>query len=194
MKGVFQAEILRDPRLDGAIKLSGLALVFAAFLPPAAAAALALLCALLLALRFAFWKPHLALRRLDIGIMYLGYLGIVAQLLAEGAGRLVALPWVGAVSAHLFAFGVMGLIVPAMLVRIAKGHTGRKVVFEAADKAALYLMLLGFALRLVAPQVVPGWYVGWIYGAAACWFAAFSILALRYLPVLARPRIDGREH
>jgi uncharacterized protein involved in response to NO len=28
----------------------------------------------------------------------------------------------------------MGLIIPAMLIRIAKGHTGRKVVFEPATR------------------------------------------------------------
>ena len=42
----------------------------AAFLPPAAAAWLSLLLALLLAGRFFFWKPLLALRRLDLGIGY----------------------------------------------------------------------------------------------------------------------------
>jgi uncharacterized protein involved in response to NO len=194
MKGVFQVEILRDPRLDAAIKLLGLALVFAAFLPPPAAAAIALLCALLLALRFAFWKPQLGLRRLDIGIMYLGYLAIVAQLLAEAAGRLLPVSWAGAVSVHLFAFGVMGLIIPAMLVRISKGHTGRKVVFEPADKTVLHVMMLGLLLRVLAPQVLPGFYVEWIYGAAACWFVAFALLAWRYMPMLDRRRVDGKEH
>jgi uncharacterized protein involved in response to NO len=194
MKGVFQASILRDARLDGAIKLLGLALVFAAFMPPPMACAVAILLAFMLTARFAFWKPQLALRRLDIGIMYLGYLAIVAQLLAEAAGRLVQVPWAGAVSVHLFAFGVMGLIIPAMLVRIAKGHTGRKVVFEPADKAVLYLMMLGLVMRVLAPQLLPSAYVEWIYGAAACWFAGFALLAWRYMPMLVQPRIDGKEH
>ena len=34
--------------------------------------------------------------------------------------------WVGSVSVHLFTLGAMGLIVPAMIVRISRGHTGRK--------------------------------------------------------------------
>jgi uncharacterized protein involved in response to NO len=194
MKGAFQVAILRDARLDRAIKVLGLALVFAAFLPSPLAAAIAGLLALLLAVRLAYWKPQLALRRLDIGIMYLGYIGIVAQLLIESVGRVVALPWVGAVSVHVFAFGVMGLIVPAMLVRISKGHTGRKVVFEPLDKLVLYVMMLAFVFRIVAPQIHPAGYVVWITLAAACWFACFAVLAWRYVPFLVRPRVDGKAH
>ena len=59
----------------------GLLLVFAGLLSPQLAGGIALAArALLLAGRFVYWKPQLAMRRLDIGIMYLGYLAIVAQL------------------------------------------------------------------------------------------------------------------
>ena len=40
-------------------------------------------------------------------------------------------------SVAFLGLGVMGLIIPAMLIRIAKGHTGRKVVFDRGDKAGL---------------------------------------------------------
>lgn len=40
-------------------------------------------------------------------------------------------------SIHVFIFGVMGLIIPAMLIRISKGHTGRKVFFDTLDKLAV---------------------------------------------------------
>jgi uncharacterized protein involved in response to NO len=30
--------------------------------------------------------------------------------------------------------------------------------------------------------------------AAACWFACFSLLGWRYIPMLMQPRVDGREH
>jgi uncharacterized protein involved in response to NO len=194
MKNALQADILRDTRLDLPIKALGLALVVAHWLPDALAATLAALAALLLAVRLAFWKPLRGLSRLDIGVMYLGYLAILCQLAVEAAGRVTTLPWVGALSAHLFAFGAMGLIIPAMMVRIAKGHTGRKVVFDAGDRFVLQLMLAGLALRLLAPQVAPGAYALWIGLAAACWFGCFALLGWRYIPILLRPRIDGREH
>lgn len=194
MQGVFQVAILRDARLDLAIKGLALVLVVEGLLPPALAAWLALVLALLLAARFAFWKPQLAMRRLDIGIMYLGYLAIVAQLLLAFGDAILGWRWVGTVTVHLFTFGVMGLIIPAMLIRISRGHTGRKVVFDAGDKAVLWIMILGFLLRIVAPQLHPAGYPMWINLAAACWFLGFSVLSLRYIPFLLRPRVDGKVH
>lgn len=194
MKGVFNVAILQKPLLDRTIKLLGLLLVFESLLPGMLAGGAALLLALLLAGRFVFWKPQLAVRRLDIGIMYLGYLAIVAQLLVEFLGHVIHIQWVGSVSIHLFAFGAMGLIIPAMIVRISKGHTGRKVVFDALDKLALWIMMLAFVLRIIAPQIYPAGYTLWIYLAASCWFACFALLAWRYIPFLMQSRIDGKEH
>ncbi|MBI4989155.1 MAG: NnrS family protein [Rhodocyclales bacterium] len=194
MRGVFKADILRQPLLDGAIKALALLLAFADFLPPLPAAGLALLLALLLLVRFAFWKPGLAFSRIDIGIMYLGYLALTAQLLVAALEALVRIVWVGSVSIHLFTFGVMGLIAPAMLIRISRGHTGRKVAFDAADRGVLRIMILGLLLRVIAPQVFPAAYLLWVGLAAACWFACFATLAWRLIPMLLRPRVDGREH
>jgi len=194
MKGVFQVEILRAPALDRAIKLLALALVFAGALPDALVAAGELTLAALLLGRFVFWKPRVAIRRIDVFVMHLGYLGIVAQLLLDGLGRFHGWVWVGTVTIHVFTFGVMGIIIPAMVVRIANGHTGRKVVFAPLDKACLWMMIAAFVLRVIAPQLLPAAYTGWVHGAAALWAACFALLAWRYIPFLLAPRIDGKEH
>ena len=194
MKSVFQVAILRNAALDGTIKGLGLVLVFAGLMPPPLSGRIALLLACLLAGRVVFWKPLLAMRRLDLGIMYFGYLAIIVQLAIEFLDRVAHPEWVGTVPVHVFAFGVMGLIIPAMVIRISNGHTGRKVVFAAADKAALWIMMLAFVLRVLAPQLYPADYALWLYLAAACWFACFALLAWRYLPFLLQPRIDGKEH
>ncbi len=194
MKGVFNVAILQNPALNKAIKLLGLLLVFESLMPAQLSGGIALLLALLLIGRFVFWKPQLAVRRLDIGIMHLGYLALVVQLLIEFGRHTIYPEWAVSVSMHVFTFGVMGLIIPGMLVRISKGHTGRKVVFDALDKLALWIMLLAFVLRIVAPQIYPAGYTHWIYLAASCWFACFALLAWRYIPFLMQPRIDGKEH
>ncbi|MDD2664805.1 MAG: NnrS family protein [Dechloromonas sp.] len=194
MKAAFQVAILRNARLDMAIKLLGLVLVGEFALPPALTAAIALALAALLGIRFFFWQPRLAFTRIDIGIMYVGYLAIAAQLLVEALGHIADFVWVGSVSVHLFSFGAMGCVIPAMIVRIARGHTGRKVVFDAADRAVLYVMLAALAVRVLLPQLFPGAYLLWIALAAAGWALTFGTLAWRYIPMLMRPRIDGREH
>ncbi|HRE16266.1 MAG TPA: NnrS family protein, partial [Rhodocyclaceae bacterium] len=168
--------------------------VGAYWMPPAAGAVLTFTLATLLLVRFCFWHPHQALRRIDIGIMYLGYLALCAQLLLEGWGRLNGPLGIGSLATHVFTFGVMGLIIPAMLIRICNGHTGRKVRFDARDKAVLWLMMAACVLRLLCTQIFPALYPRWIEGSALLWAAAFALLAWRYTPYLWRPRLDGRLH
>lgn len=194
MKGAFQVVILRHPALDMPIKLMGLLLVFAALLPDAWSGMACLLLALLMLARLMFWKPHLAFTRLDIGIMYLGYLAIVIQLLVESYRLLLPLPELTSLSIHIFTFGAMGLVVPAMLIRISQGHTGRKVVFDGYDKRVLHIMIAALLLRICAPLIFPEHYSVWIALAASCWSAAFGMLAWRYILLLMRSRADGREH
>lgn len=194
MKGAFQVNILRNPSLDMAIKLCALALVPENLLPVPLASGLELALGALLLVRLAFWKPTLAFTRLDIGIMYLGYLALTAHLLLGAADRILHPAWIGTLPLHVFTFGTMGLIIPAMIIRIAKGHTGRKVSFDAWDKAVLNIMILAFVVRILAPQVWPDAYLHWIYLAAAAWLFAFGILAWRVVPFLVAPRIDGKEH
>jgi uncharacterized protein involved in response to NO len=194
MRHAFQVDILLDPRLDLSIKWLAVLLVFGQLMPPVLAGALEIALALLLFYRFLRWHPQRAFTRIDIGIMYFGYLCIVAQLVVSGIGAFADLPWVGTVAVHLFTVGVMGVIVPGMIVRISRGHTGRNVVFERADKLALWLMIVALVVRVVAPQLHPAGYSMWLHLTATCWLAAFALLLWRYAPFLVARRVDGREH
>ena len=194
MRAAFQVEIRRDARLDMPIKGLGLLLVAAPWLPAGLVAGLALALAVLLLIRLPSWQPLRALRRIDIGIMFVGYLAIAGQLLLFAWEYFAGPAWIGTLPTHLFTFGAMGCVIPAMIVRIAKGHTGRKVSFDAADRGVLYLMLAALAIRVVLPQFAPGLYLACIHAAATCWLLAFGLLGWRYIPILLKPRIDGREH
>ncbi len=194
MRSAFNVDILRRPALDTTIKLLAALLVFGALLPPAWATGLELALAALLLARLAFWHPLKAFGRLEIGIMVLGYLAIAAQLIIDALPPPGSVGWVGTVSVHVFTFGAMGLVIPAMMIRIANGHTGRKVVFGRLEKTVLWIMIAAFFLRLIGPQFLPGAYLRWLDLAAACWFAGFGLLAWRYIPQLAQARVDGRDH
>lgn len=194
MKNVFQVGLLRDRRLDGAIKFSALALVVAPWLPGWMVTGLLAVCAAALVVRFLGWQPMLGFRRLELAVMFVGYLAIVAQLLVELAGRVASPQWVGSVSVHLFTFGVMGLIIPPMFVRISKGHTGRPVVFDRGDRLLVWIMLMALGLRVVMPQLMPSAYPLWVDLAAAAWASSFALLGIRLVPRLTQPRIDGKAH
>ncbi len=194
MKNVFGVSLLRNVVLDRAILLLALFFVGEVFYPRSVAGSVALALATLLLARLVLWRPDLAMRRLDIGIMFLGYGAIVAQLAIEAAATFAPPDWVGSVSVHVFGFGAMGLIIPAMFTRICNGHTGRKVVFGLLDKTVLWIMMSAFVVRVGATQLDPAHYLAWIDAAAACWFVAFGALAWRYVPYLLAARLDGREH
>ena len=194
MRNVFSVDILRHPALDTTIKSLAVLLIPASFMTSPIAGWIGLLLAVLMLVRFVFWKPQLAMRRIDLGIMYLGYLAIATQLVLKFLDQTIEPAWVGTLSIHVFTLGAMGLVIPAMIVRIAKGHTGRKVGFDSIDKWVLRIMILGLIVRTVAPQLHPAWYLHWLHLAATCWFVAFAILAWRYVPFLTQARIDGKEH
>ncbi|MHB1360418.1 MAG: NnrS family protein [Rhodocyclaceae bacterium] len=102
LRGAFKVDILRDPRLDLAIKWLVVILVFGQLLPATLTGVLEFTLALLLLARFSGWHPRKAFSRIDIGIMYLGYLAIVLQPLINAIGQFAELPWVGSVSAPQF--------------------------------------------------------------------------------------------
>ena len=193
MKGVFQVSILRSPKLDLPIKLLALLLVFPAY-PAALESVLSLSLVVLLGIRLRHWHFGLAMSRLDVGIMHLGYLAIMAQLAYRAIDLIMPLNLVGTPGVHLFTFGAMGLVIPAMMVRIGNGHTGRKVVFDRRDRIVLWIMLAALALRVAMPQIVAGHYLRWLDMSAFCWLLAFGLMASRYLAYFFHPRIDGKIH
>ncbi|RZU38622.1 uncharacterized protein involved in response to NO [Fluviicoccus keumensis] len=193
MKNTAGVTLFRHPALDWPIKGLMLLAAFAGFLPPAVAAAVMTAAGLLLLYRFGRWHPLAGLRRFDTGIMYVGYLGLSANLFAEALRLSGVFPAIGSLSVHIFTFVCMGLVIPGMLVRISQGHTGRRIVFTATDKAAISLMGAGAVLRLVATQLWPQHYGLWIDLSALAWSGCFLGIGLRLAPMLWQARVDGRE-
>jgi len=193
MKGAFGITLKRVGWVDHGIKVLGLLLVFTPWLPETLLLIASISLAVLLLTRWFYWHPFKALTRLDVGVMYLGYLAIALQLVFVPFAQ-PDIPLIGTFSIHLFTLGAIGLIAPAMIIRISRGHTGRKVQFDGLDKSAISFMLLGFFCRLIGPQLIPDWYLLWLWGTAFCWLLCFTLIGMRYVPWLLRPRMDGKVH
>ena len=194
MANAMKITLPRHRWLDHGIKGLALLLIAAPFLPTGVAGSFTGLLCLLMAVRWLLWRPLAALQRLDIGIMALGHLAIVAHAGLDAAVRTGFSELASVATVHIFTLGAMGLIIPAMIVRIARGHTGRPVRFESADKAVLWLMIAAMVARVFVPPLLPAQYSIWILISACLWLLAFGTLAWRYLPWLIAPRADGREH
>lgn len=194
MKNALGIVLPRRRALDLAIKGSVLLAVFEPFLPTPVSVTVLSLAALLLSLRLSTWSPVQGLQRFDVAVMYVGYIGLIVHLALAALRSAGLYVGVGQLSTHVFAFLCMGMVIPAMLIRITQGHTGRKPVFTRSDRVALSLMGAAAASRLVATQLWPAQYVTWIALSALGWSACFALVGARLLPFLFQPRIDGREH
>lgn len=194
MKGAAKVELLKNRPLDFSIKALMLAAVFEALLPAPIASGVLLAAATLLAVRFALWKPLTGLASFGTGVMYVATLGLIAHLVLEALRLEGLFVGLGSVATHTFTFLCLGMVVPAMLIRICQGHTGRSLVFTRSDRAGIALLGLAGFFRLVATQLWPTHYPAWIALAGAGWAGCFAVVGFRLVPFLWQPRVDGREH
>jgi uncharacterized protein involved in response to NO len=80
----------------------------------------------------------------------------------------------------------------AMMMRSSLGHTGRPLVASGMDMTAFLLLQLAAIIRVVAGLFGAGLYESLVVASGVMWVLAFAAFLLRYLPMLTRPRIDGR--
>lgn len=180
--------------IDMPIKVLVLASVFEGFLPARAAALLLAVAAALLLARFFTWHPVAGMKRFGIAVMYVGYMGLVIHLGLAALRYVGMFAGVGTLATHAFTFLCMGVVIPAMLLRICQGHTGRKLLFTWSDRPAFGAMFAAAFVRLVATQVWPASYGTWIMAAGIGWAICFAVIGLRVSPFLFAPRVDGRVH
>lgn len=141
---------------------------------------LAIAALVLQLVRFALWKPWKTRAKLLLWILPLSYLWLVAGLamIALGLSSLAAL--------HALAAGAMGGMMLAVMTRSSKGHTGRALEADGWDGAIYGLVHLGAFLRVAAVSGL--WLPASLLLSGISWASAFGLFALRYWPVLTRPR------
>ncbi|MBC7950675.1 MAG: NnrS family protein [Rhodospirillaceae bacterium] len=172
----------------GSVLLGG---VLASIFPGSLAAGVVLLAAAAIhLLRMSRW---LGLRTLSAPIMWvlhLGYLWLVIGLALLGLASFIdALPVSAAV--HALTAGCIGTMILGVMSRAALGHSGRPLVLSKAVVAAYGLVSLGAVLRVVAP-LLPNGQIGLTHAGGTFWALAWVLFVIVYLPIVIRPRADGR--
>ena len=153
-------------------------------------AAIALVCACAHGVRWALWKPWKTRRAPMVWVLHAAYAWIPVHLALRAASEL---GWVaGSAATHALTAGAIGGLVIGMMTRTSRGHTGRPLVADRFDVACYALVLLAAVVRVAAPLAVPAWTVHSVVCSAALWSAGFALFALRYGPMLVRPRLDGK--
>jgi uncharacterized protein involved in response to NO len=140
--------------------------------------------------RWWLWTPLRTRKAPLVWVLHLAYLWVPVHLLLRLLAELgVVAP---SMAIHALTVGAVGGLVIGMMTRTAKGHTGRPLRADAWDTAAYVLVALAALVRVLLPWVAPSLTLQAILGSAALWSAGFGVYALRYWPVLTRPRLDGR--
>lgn len=154
----------------------------------------AVLSILLLAVHFvrmSDWYNAGIWRRPLLWSFYLGYgflvCGFLLKALSVWTG--IAPPLV----VHAFAFGGVGLVTLSMMSRVTLGHTGRNVFEPPKMLFHMFVLLITGALfRVIVPIIDMSHYRIWIGVSQVLWICAFGLFTVISLPMLFRPRVDGR--
>ncbi|HEV6965841.1 NnrS family protein [Roseateles sp.] len=190
--GVPGAGATRQPVVE---KLSlGLVLALAAAdiagLQGAPVAAVALAACGAHAWRWLLWQPWRTRRVPLVWVLHLAYAWVPVHLLLRGLAEAGAVT--PSLATHALTVGAIGGLVIGMVTRTARGHTGRPLKADGFETACYVLVLLAALVRVALPLAAPALTMPAVLASAALWSAGFGLYAVRYWPVLSRPRVDGR--
>jgi uncharacterized protein involved in response to NO len=153
-------------------------------------ATIALFAAVAHALRWALWRPWRTLRVPLVWVLHAGYAWIPVHLALRGAaelGRAASSP-----ATHALTAGAAGALIIGMMTRTSRGHTARPLRADRFDVACYLSVLLAAVVRVGVPMTAPALTREALVVSAALWCAAFGLFAIRYAPMLLRPRLDGK--
>lgn len=182
----------REPWIEKAA-LGGLLLLVAADLvaaPPAMLAPLAVLVALAHAARLALWHPWRTLGTPLVWVLHFAYAWIPVHLLLRAGA---AVGWVAPQFAiHALTIGAIGGMTIGMMTRTARGHTARPLRADAWEVACYLLVFAAAIVRVFVGMAWPAGYLWTVVISGVCWSLAYALYAIRYWPILSRPRLDGK--
>jgi uncharacterized protein involved in response to NO len=152
---------------------------------------LALLAAVLGAVRLSGWRGLRTLHEPLLWVLHLGYGWLVVGLAVKGVSTLTdVLP--ATVALHGITIGAIGTMTLGVMSRASLGHTGRPLHAGRLLAAAYLLITAAAVVRLAAPLVAPNRYPESVMLSGGLWIAAFAIFAALFVPVLTAPRADQR--
>ncbi len=158
--------------------------------PPTLIGPLALAMAALQIIRLVGWHDHRVWRIPILWVLYTGMGWIVIGLLMLGLSALNVLSL--SLAKHALAIGGIGVVTLGMIARVSLGHTGRPMQPVKAVEISFVLLNLTVFARVFGPHLVTTSYTFWVYLSGGLWILSFIICCVVYLPILFKPRTDGK--
>lgn len=175
------------------VALGTVILMFAADLlqlPQTIVATVTLISTLAHGWRLYLWKPWRTRAAPLVWVLHAAYAWIVISLMLRGLTALDLLA--GSFAAHALTVGAIGGMTVGMMTRTARGHTGRPLVADRFEIAMFLLIQAAATVRVFGGIASPGLYMASIELSGILWAGTFGLYAVRYWPVLTRPRLDGK--
>jgi len=153
-------------------------------------AALALALAVNQAIRLYNWYDSRIWGIPILWVLHTGYGWMIIGLLLTAAAQLGIFP--GNLAVHALTTGAIAVFTFGMMARVALGHSGRPLQPKRIIEICFIAINLVPLFRVVGPLLLPEKYSIWIDLSGLVWIISFAIFCAVYLPILLRPRLDGR--
>ena len=159
-------------------------------LPQTVIAMIALISVLAHGVRLYLWKPWRTLATPLVWILHAAYAWIVVHLALRALSALELLA--GSYATYALTVGAIGGLTLGMMTRTARGHTGRPLIADGFELTMFLLIQVAAVVRVFGGIASPRLYMVSVQLSALLWAAAFGLYAVRYWPILTRPRLDGK--
>jgi len=153
-------------------------------------AAIASLVAVAHAIRVALWRPWRTTHAPLVWVLHASYAWIVVHLVLRAlaaSGHVTA-----SFAVHALTIGAIGGMTIGMMTRTARGHSGLPLAADRYEVACFALIQVAAVVRVLGGIALPDFLRATVVLAGLCWSSGFALYAIRYWPILTRPRIDGK--
>ncbi len=151
-------------------------------------------CAILAGLHLArlyFWKGWMTFSDPLLWAMHAAYLWIPVGLVLKAYGFVTyGYFWEGAL--HALTAGAIGTMILVVTIRAGLGHTGSTLRTNPYLTAALWIITFSAIFRVLQSFIENGFSEQLLYLSSAFWVLAFGLYLANFLPLMTRPRLDGK--
>jgi len=158
--------------------------------PASISGSLAMIAAILHAIRLAGWYSAGVWRQPLLWVLFVAYAWLVLGLGLAAAAAFNTLP--ASLAVHALTAGAINTMTFGMMARVALGHSGRPLRAAPLTVKMFYLLNLAALVRVVGVWLAPQYMVAAVVLSGVLFTLGALCFVSVYGPILLRPRIDGK--